>query len=300
MKESNSIKKAEAVCITADGQSHDEAWLKDRLNGMTAEIYQSIYGFSADDLSEIEYIKEENLGEVLLGIGFTGASKLHQIEKRLSTKLGELFKPGGKLPEINRELEKLEQLQEKIAVYDHEESDYLDKKQEMHDLENRIDLLQKKQKDIQEKHLHLEKLQHALPALKDYQIARKQLQKMAGAPSFPQEGVKRLTALKDRLLPIQSELSVLEKNRKADLHEIRTLKEKIKDFPQKQVEGLQHDYIQFQQRQIEITQCKQLIQADTIGLKTTLADLDIGLSIEDATKMHLPFHIEKTWEQLKK
>lgn len=291
--------KAEAFCKTADGQLHDEAWLKERLNGMTADIYRSIYGFSADDLNGMERMKEEDLGEVLLGIGFTGASKLHQIEKRLSAKLGELFKPNGKIPEINKELERLEQLQAKIAVHDHEESDYLAKSEQMLDIEKKMELQQKKRKELQKRYLQLENLQQALPALQDYQSATKRLCQMPDVIAFPQDGIKRMTVRKDKILPLKSELTVIEKNRMADCKEAETIREKSRSFPQKQVKAFHHDYLQWQQRQTEISQYEQSIQQNTIALNTIRKDLDIGLSFEDATKMHLPFHIEKTWEQIK-
>src|SRR5690625_3555339 len=77
------VRNGAAVCYTPDGGEHDEAWLTDRLKGMTSATYQSIYSFSGVDLSGIKQMKEEDLGEVLLGIGLTGAKNLYAIEKRL-------------------------------------------------------------------------------------------------------------------------------------------------------------------------------------------------------------------------
>ncbi|MDY0406254.1 AAA family ATPase [Virgibacillus sp. 179-BFC.A HS] len=169
-------KKAQAVCKTADGKTHDESWLKEQLHGMTTAVYQSIYGFSAMDLAGIEDLKEEDLGEILLGIGFTGASKLHQVEKRLTNQLGELFKPSGKNPKINQELETLQRMQQEIAVYRNEEAVYLEKKQRLKQLEKQEKELQLERSDAQERRLHLEKIQQALSALESYQAAAVKLQ----------------------------------------------------------------------------------------------------------------------------
>src|SRR5690625_641457 len=59
-----------------DGQEFGEDWLKKQLNGLTEEIYHSIYSFSAVDLLDITEMKEEDLGDTLLGISLTGSKNI--------------------------------------------------------------------------------------------------------------------------------------------------------------------------------------------------------------------------------
>lgn len=73
-----------AICHTADGEEHDENWLRDKLHGIDEKTYQAIFSFSAADLSRLQDVKQENISEVLLGIGLTGSSKIHSIEKGLT------------------------------------------------------------------------------------------------------------------------------------------------------------------------------------------------------------------------
>src|SRR5690625_6740658 len=43
------VRNGAAVCYTPDGGEHDEAWLTDRLKGMTSATYQSIYSFRSEE-----------------------------------------------------------------------------------------------------------------------------------------------------------------------------------------------------------------------------------------------------------
>lgn len=122
------VQNGKAVCYTPDGQEHDETWLQDRLKGMTKETYQSIFSFSAVDLLDIRSMREEELGEVLLGIGMTGSNSIHALEKRLDAQLGERFKPFGKKPEINQQLASVDTLFQSLQQYRETEGDYRNKR----------------------------------------------------------------------------------------------------------------------------------------------------------------------------
>ncbi len=58
----------------------------------------------------------------------------------------------------------------------------------------------------------LEKKRQALPILKEYQHVLQQLQTYPDPFSFPEQGMKRLEQLNEKLLPLRSELSVLRHN----------------------------------------------------------------------------------------
>src|SRR5699024_12308423 len=82
-----------AICYTQDGLEHDENWLKKRLNGMSASIYESIYSFDAADLSAFQMMKQDDIGEVLLGIGLTGSTHIRTVVYTLDTTIEELSIP---------------------------------------------------------------------------------------------------------------------------------------------------------------------------------------------------------------
>src|SRR5690625_4483295 len=122
-------------------------------------------------------MQEENLGDVLLSIGLTGSSNIYQIEKQLDSRLGELFKPYGKNPEINKQLQVVQQLGENLAAVQKEESTYRRKVLESHELEETLDKLKQRQVNLTNEMRSVTKKRTALPVLKEYQqLKRKQAQ----------------------------------------------------------------------------------------------------------------------------
>src|SRR5699024_1815254 len=81
----------ELVCYLPDGSVESDSWLNKQLNGMTEEMYRSIYSFSALDLSEIRHMKDESLGEILFSIGLTGATSIYTVERKLNKRIGDLY-----------------------------------------------------------------------------------------------------------------------------------------------------------------------------------------------------------------
>src|SRR5690625_7167420 len=88
-------------------------------------------------------MKDEDMGEVLLGIGLTGSNNIYLIEKNLDQKLDALFKPNGKRPVINEQLNVLDQLQAELVSMEQNEGTYVEKQQDITMLKAEITELQK-------------------------------------------------------------------------------------------------------------------------------------------------------------
>ncbi|MFB4167076.1 AAA family ATPase [Virgibacillus sp. JSM 102003] len=294
------VQNGAAACFTADGQSYGEDWLQGRLNGMTQSTFQSIFSFSAADLINIRNMKEDELGEVLLGVGLTGSKNIYAIEKQLENKIGELFKPFGKKPEINQQLETLDDLFATLQSYQETEATYRDKKSNVSTISNTIERYREELKRAKEDLIRVEKKQHALPSMKAYQREVEHLTAFPEEIKFPENGVERFETLKEKLLPLKSELSVLQDNQakykeKKDMlltssyeHSVYENAEAI--FRQKQ------DYIENKR---ELDKQDKSIKKLNIQIETELEQLNIGISPEDLTEINLPFHVEKAWNQLK-
>lgn len=208
------VKNGAAVCYTADGLEYGEVWLKEQLKGMTAKTYQAIFSFSAMDLNQLRDMKEEDLGEVLLGIGLTGSADIYAVEKKLDTRIGELFKPYGKKPAINRQLESLNELFKSQYDYKAEESTYREKQEKVNCLQDKMSNLQNEYSHGKSTLISIEKQQRALPAIHDYHQYLTQLEKYPAEIDFPEKGIERMERMKDSLLPLKGELTVLNENEK--------------------------------------------------------------------------------------
>ncbi|GAB3060604.1 ATP-binding protein [Virgibacillus ainsalahensis] len=295
------VRNGAALCYTTDGQVHDEEWLKDRLKGMTFKTYQSIFSFSALDLNALRDMKADDLGEVLLGIGLTGSNNIYTIEKQLDHKIGELFKPYGKKPAINQQLESLNETFGNLRNYKAVEGTYREKKERMGQLTEKLNTLKAELNDEKSRLSSIEKQQHVQPVLHDYHHYTDQLKAYPASLPFPEEGLERLEKLKEITLPLQSELAVREDNQKMYESNLEKLKEermetasyeKLKDILGRKQWALENKK--------EMMRIQAAINKISIQIETETAEMNVGISPSDVTSMEIPFHVEKTWNQMKK
>lgn len=294
------IRNGAAVCYTPDGGEYNEAWLTDRLKGMTSTTYQSIFSFSGLDLSGIKQMKEEDLGEVLLGIGLTGAKNLHAIEKRLDNQVGDLFKRYGKKPVINQQLATLDDLFASLKKYENEEAAYRDKKAEVQAITDDMMKLQSVLQQAKEEKLRLEKQQQTHPILKEYHYYTQQLSTYPVQLTFPENGLTRLNVLKEKLLPLKSEWSVVTDNLEKYKEKQITLKKQLYDEAlYEQAQALLQEKQTYLENKREMNELNKTIQQLDIQMDHELNQLDVGLTKKDLATISFPFYIEQTWNELK-
>lgn len=294
------VRSGSALCYSHDGNEYAEDWLRERLQGMTYQTYQSILSFSSMDLYGIETMSETDLGEVLLGIGLTGSKNILSIEKELDNRMGTLFKPNGTKPEVNQQLNKLDELFQVLTAYKNDESAYREKKMYIQSLEEKLGDLQEKYRHGKEACTLLEKQQQALPLIGDYKYCTEQLDGYPHVLSFPENGLERLYQLNEKALPLKSELSVLQDNDKAYNKKKLALKERLyEDTIYEQAGTLKLSEQTYLTNKRDIEMLVDAIESEQSHLQNELEHLQIDLTIDDLQQMTFPFHLEKTWNTLK-
>lgn len=294
------VRNGTAICYTETGEEHDEAWLRERLNGMTRATYQSIFSFSGLDLAGIKTMNEDDLGEVLLGIGLTGANNLHTLEKKLDKQMGDLFKRYGKKPVINQQLVTLDGIFSELKKQENQEAGYREKKSTIQVLKDDIASSQYSIQQERESKLTLEKQLQALPVLKDYLHYTEQLADYPTQINFPENGIERLQQLKEKLLPLKSEQSVLTDSQKKHQKKLEVLQQKLYgEAIYEEAEVILKGKQAYLENKRQMAQLQDLLHKQKAQIETELNQLDIGVSSDDLQGIAFPFHIEKTWNDLK-
>ncbi|WP_339215993.1 AAA family ATPase [Ornithinibacillus sp. FSL M8-0202] len=288
-----------AICHTADGEEHDENWLRDKLHGIDEKTYQAIFSFSAADLSRLQDVKQENISEVLLGIGLTGSSKIHSIEKRLDQRISDYFKPYGKNPVINQQLVKLEQLHVQLHELENEESTYREKKNAIIELETDIEHITQQMKEYKQARYQLDKLMQVLPQVEAYKQYQLRLNELPEEIPFPEEGIERLESLKDKWYPLKSERNVLERNREKLIRERKEIQDKNNDFPYEEAVAVCSKFADYQKVKENLSTIQEQIKTLDAEINTGITELNVGLNKDDLAGLSLPFHLEKQWADLK-
>lgn len=294
------VRNGAAKCYTQAGEEHDETWLKEKLKGMTKTIYESIFSFSGADLSNITKMKEDDLGEVLLGIGLTGSNNIYSIEKRLDSKMGDLFKRYGKKPVINQQLKTLEELFSDLKKHEAREDTYKEKKTDIQVIKNEISSLQSSIHQAKEDRFTLEKQQQALPLIKKYHYYLSELSNYPSQIAFPEDGIERLNQLKEQLLPLKSELSVVEDNQRKYKERREELQQKLhEEAVYKQAQEIIEGEQSYLENRREIEKIRVTVKQLETQMKKELEELDLGLDPGDLSNITFPFQIEKTWNDIK-
>lgn len=185
------------LLIEVDGQREDDTFLSHLLGHLPYNLFQTIFSFSHQELSQLNVLSQEELQGYLYAAAMGGgAINLLQMEKALAKKSQEWFKPKGTKPRINQLLASLKTTEAEIGSLKEEMDHYSRLQQEKELIEEELDRLRKKR-------LHLEKELNALQLLKQHIALIKEKEhlkeKLAHLGPFPYLAYQReINRLKQR------------------------------------------------------------------------------------------------------
>lgn len=293
------VNNGAATCYTEDGKTWNETWLQDRLEGLTKQTYQSIFSFSSMDLHLLHHMKEDDLTEVLLGIGMTGSAEIYHVEKRLDQQMGELYKRTGRKPQINQQLTSIDELHTKLQNAKETEETYRELKDSQSSLSKKISVHQQRIRQKRNTLNRIEKQQQALPYIQEYAEAKDKLAAFPEAMHFPEQGITRLERIKDTLLPLKSEQRILQENQHKYEQKINDFQQEVEAFPWSQVTELLEKKHSWELRNKELTQLEENLRKIQAQIENGIDQLDIAINQEGLAALHLPFHTERQWQDLK-
>lgn len=290
----------QATCYLENGETRDERWLQLQLKGLSYKTYESVYSFSSLDLIGIDEIKDEDIGEIILGIGLTGSQHIYRLEKQIDQRLGHLFKPNGKIPVINKRLHRLDERFRSLTQYKKTESSYRDKKIHITTIEHDIERLQSKRNELLSEQVLLNKQQHALSSIKEYEYYQEKVTSLPENIPFPEDGIDRLKRIKDKLLPLQSEWDVLAENSKRNKQTYEDIEEQLyNEQLLRKAQHLVHQRSVYNERKQSHAEHQQFVQHEQLNLDNQLHNLQIGLQLDDLDHIHFPFHVKELWQILR-
>lgn len=293
-------KKAQATCYHQDGTVYEEWWLRERLNGVDAQTFADIFSFDSISLQRLQQIKQEDIGEVLLGVGMTGTDQIYWTEKWLDQQLQQLFKPQGKKPVLNQLIESMEEKTIQLEKMEQEAQTYQEKQQMESNLEEAVVNLQVESESLRRERQQLEQKQQLHGVIESFYHAQQQLKQFPLEMVFPTSGLARYQQVKEQILPLKSELTVIEMNIEKEAQQMEELAVSmlpIDAFKKlEQVTQQRHAYYETKNKHGFIVQTKQDLITQ---LKHDIDQLQIKLSLDQLFELALPFSTEDIWQQLK-
>nr|WP_010333588.1 AAA family ATPase [Bacillus mojavensis] len=202
---------AEKVRVyTESGEVKQEDFLKQLFQGTDRALYKAIYSFDVFGLQEIHTFNRDKIGEFLLFSSLFGAEAVSKLDSRLTKESERLFKPNGRNPHLNQELETLKQLAAKLKQAETEEAGYHQLLEEKRTLESRLAAAETELKETAE---HIRRIERAIE-LKPVLIEKTTLEQAIEqypehAGQFPADGLHRLEKYESHLHPKSAQLEAL-------------------------------------------------------------------------------------------
>ncbi|KAA0547517.1 AAA family ATPase [Bacillus sp. BGMRC 2118] len=193
-----------------DGQVGKDTELNELLHGMDKQIFTSIYSFGMKGLQDIHSLKEDDLNNFLFSSSVLGNEQVAELEKRIIKEMDQLFKPSGKKPEINQEIEKLTAFSNRVSEAKQQIETYQYLNEEEQKLEEKLTSVKKQLVVFREITRKLQLFEQYDPYRVEYTMIEGQQEKLQGYSSFPPEGIKRLELILGNLLPLQAREEVVE------------------------------------------------------------------------------------------
>ncbi|MGG1481570.1 AAA family ATPase [Bacillus smithii] len=214
-----------------DGTIGGEDLLRRLLNGMDENFYRSIFSFDVHGLQKLHQLKEEDIGRFLFSAGTVGTDSLYRLEKKLQKEMEKLYKPNGRNPVINQELQTLKELEADVKKGKKKNDQYL---HVLVEIENQKQHLSKLSVEEGKCQAYLERLareETIRPLLMEKQRLEEEM-KAIGEVAFPVDGISRLEKHLDRLHHLEGMISALQ--------------EKI-DWKEKQIRRWQNDLLSLEE-----------------------------------------------------
>ncbi|MFB4163732.1 AAA family ATPase [Alteribacillus sp. JSM 102045] len=150
-----------------NGEKLGEEWLLDFLGNMDRSIFQGIFCFGLEGLSEIDQLKGEALNRYIYEAGMTGTKQVFKMEQEIEEEMADLFKPKGKKPIINKNIKELNNQRLELREWEREFNRYGTLLLEEKQVEQDIELVQKEKKRILKEKEHFQRKQTLLQSLQE-------------------------------------------------------------------------------------------------------------------------------------
>jgi uncharacterized protein YhaN len=152
-----------------NGQIGDEQILKKMLYPLTKELFQSVFTFQQEQLSQIDQLNEEELQTSLLSLGLSGSQQLLLSREAYFKQSQMLYKGKGSQPPLNQKLLDYQKLQRKINEKEQQEQPFKKLTNELHQTQTQLAEKQQTLMECKEQLSFVEKQVMNLPLYQELQ-----------------------------------------------------------------------------------------------------------------------------------
>lgn len=186
-KETN---RGQAKVMLSDGEVGDEGLLERLIHPLTKEVFDHIFTFQQEQLTDLSQLNEVRLQHLLLSVGLTGSERLTELTEDLLKRRQKIYKPMGRIPVLNQKLQQLDKLERRIVEAEKQESTYQGKLARQKELLEKLEDLKKEEKQLQDLEKTLIEQQKRFPLYVEWQSLQKEVGRLQRVSSSVVNTVK--------------------------------------------------------------------------------------------------------------
>ncbi|MGM0219332.1 AAA family ATPase [Enterococcus sp. AZ126] len=150
-------------------QIGDEATLEKMIHPLTKELFQSVFTFQQEQLSQLEKLNEEELQTSLLSLGLSGSQQLLVSREDYFKSAQTIYKGKGSQPLLNQKLSAYQSIQQRINEKEQQERPFQQLVVELSNTEQLIAENRQKMQEVKKKLMIVEKQVMNLPLYEELQ-----------------------------------------------------------------------------------------------------------------------------------
>lgn len=214
--------RGEVIIYHSSGTWQGESQLKGLLKGVSEPLFQQIFCFGLDELQRLDSLQSEEISGLIYsaGMGTSHRRSYMQIQKDLTEMQGQLYKPSGKNPKINRLLETLEGKDAAIRELQKIPEEYNHLTEDTTQLNEQIGELEDQTRQLEAEEIWLTRLEQASEPFQQIQQMNAELAEILEIDEFPHNGIHRLEQLKEERLNLHGMLARKEREKATYLSQL--------------------------------------------------------------------------------
>lgn len=263
--------------LLEDGTVKGEGFLRELLNGMDRQMFDSVFSFHLEGLQQVHRLQEEDIAKYLIAAGTVGTDLLLQAEQHFQKEMQHLFKPGGRKPRINHHIKQLREQEQLLKNARQENIKYetllKEKESVQKDMRELEQVLYAKKKRLSK----YEELLKVWPLIMETQQIKKRLEQL-GPVDFPSEGLVRLEKYKDQLIRAGSALATAKQKVEETKKQLEE-QSPLERFQQSRAELLVHGWTEYEQTAKKLSEIDRNIDEYEKEIAYILKELNLSVDV---------------------
>lgn len=195
--------------LMEDGATGSDELLHKLVYGIDRNLYQSVFSFHLKGIERVEEMTKEQLNRYFLSAGALGTEQFLQRADQFKQQANQLYKPTGRVPEINRAIKQLDTKKKAMETAKSRNAEYLDLLQRADTLKKEIDQHEVEQKKLQDKIENLRQVEQNWETVEEINQLETEIEQL-NTSNLSENGLYELNHLNQQIEEVRKKIHELQ------------------------------------------------------------------------------------------